>query len=160
MAILRLLIAMRARGAALPLLCDLEFRFGKQCQRLKLEIDGFSDIFINDISRLPDAATLRLLTLVLEGLPVAVMGSPAPWKYVLNGTRKPGRPLRKSHGPAFVLLSAPHLQDTGCLADRRLLADVGHGTARCCGQRPPGSIARTSAAVSAAARSYARNCPF
>jgi hypothetical protein len=40
--------------------------FAKQCQQLKAEIGSFSDIFINDISGLPDVAPLKLLTLVRE----------------------------------------------------------------------------------------------
>ncbi|MDR1042198.1 MAG: hypothetical protein LBR80_18940 [Deltaproteobacteria bacterium] len=36
---------------------------GNQCQQLKAEIDCLSDIFINDISCLPDATLLKLLTL-------------------------------------------------------------------------------------------------
>jgi hypothetical protein len=34
-----------------------------QCQQLKAEIGSFSDIFINDISCLPDFVPLKLLTL-------------------------------------------------------------------------------------------------
>jgi hypothetical protein len=40
------------------------FQFQNQCQQLKAEIDSFSDIFIYDISCLPDSAPLKLLTLV------------------------------------------------------------------------------------------------
>jgi hypothetical protein len=43
--------------------------FIKQCQQLKAEINYFSDIFINDISYLPDAAPLKLLTLVYKAIP-------------------------------------------------------------------------------------------